>query len=122
MQFILKKIGLNSSNSIVIGSGILQALGIRKSHDIDLVVDYYTFNRLKKSGKFKLTYNHRETLSDNLFEIGTYWDVLGKPYNLEDFINDSIVIGGIKYITLDFLYQAKKSWLKQENVRQKRHR
>ena len=34
----LRELGLNADNAIVIGSGILQALGIRKSNDIDLVV------------------------------------------------------------------------------------
>lgn len=35
----LATLGLSARNSVVIGSGILDALGIRKSNDIDVVVD-----------------------------------------------------------------------------------
>ncbi len=116
----LERLGLNPDNSIVIGSGILQALGIRKSRDIDLVVTQEIYTSLKKSGNFKIVESHsREILKDDLFEIGTDWNVLGKSYSFEDFDNNSIIIDGVRYITLDFLYRAKKSWLHQKNVRQK---
>jgi hypothetical protein len=112
MKKVLQKLGLNPNNSIVIGSGILQALGIRKSKDMDIVATQEIYNSLKKSGKFTISENHgRETLADNLFEIGTSWNVLGKSYSFKDFDNDSIVIDGVRFITLDFLYKAKRSWV-----------
>ncbi len=112
MNKILQKLGLNPNNTIVIGSGILQALKIRKSKDIDLVVTREIYNSLKKSGEFTVSRNHgREVLNNDIFEIGTSWRVLDKNYSFEDFVNDSIIIGGTKYITLDFLYKAKKSWV-----------
>ena len=112
MKKVLQKLGLNSNNSIVIGSGILQARGIRKSKDMDIVVTQEIYNSLKKSGKFAISKNHgRETLADNLFEIGTSWNVLGKSYRFKDFENDSIVIDGVRFISLDFLYKAKRSWV-----------
>ncbi len=120
MKKILQKLGLNPNNSIIIGSGILQALGIRKSKDIDIVVNQEIYDSLKKSGKFTTSKNHgRETLTDDLFEIGTSWNVLGKSHNFKDFDNDSIVIDGVRYITLDFLYKAKRSWVQGGYARQK---
>jgi hypothetical protein len=120
MKKTLQNIGLNSENSIVIGSGILQALGVRKSEDIDLVVSQETYDSLKKSGKFTVTRNRgREIIVNDMFEIGTDWVVLGKLYGLEELKDNSIVIDGVRYITIRFLYKVKKNWLSQNNVRKK---
>lgn len=120
MRDSLRKFGLNSNNSIIIGSGILQALSIRKSNDTDVVVKKDEYNILKSTGKFEISVNHgQEILMRGKFEIGTGWSVLGKLYRFENLENESIVIGEIRYITLDFLYRVKKSWLKLNDVRQK---
>lgn len=112
MKNKLQTIGLSPENSVVIGSGILQALKIRKSKDIDVVASNEIYNSLKKSGKFTVSENHgREILKNDIFEIGTDWNVLGKPYRFEDFVKDSVIIDGVRYITLDFLYKAKRSWV-----------
>lgn len=121
MKNKLEKLGLNSDNSVVIGSGILQVLGIRKSNDIDLVVGGDSYARLKRSKKFQIasSYN-REVLKYDEFEIGTAWNVLGKQYKFDDFVKEnSLVIGGARYTTLDFLYNVKKDWSKQNDARQK---
>lgn len=121
MKGKLLSLGLNSDNSVVIGSGILQALGIRDSKDIDLVVTQDEYDRLKKSGRFEAheTQYKREVLKDQLFEIGTSWDVLDKKYRFNDFGKDSVVIDGVRYVTLDFLYRTKESWLKAGTARPK---
>lgn len=120
MKSMLQKLGLNPDNSVVIGSGILQALGIRNSKDIDLVTSQEMFDSLSKSGNFSVTKNHgRNILKDDLFEIGTEWNVLGKSYKFENFLDDSIVIEGVRYITLDFLLKAKKSWINEGSARKK---
>jgi len=118
---LIQKIGLNSDNCVVIGSGILQALGIRDSKDIDVVVSQKKYEGLKKSGKFTVrkTKFKKELLEDELFEIGTSWDVLSKKYKFNDFQNYSVVIDGVRYITLDFLYKTKESWLKGGTARPK---
>lgn len=120
MKKTLQKLGLNQDNSIVIGSGILEALGIRKSKDIDIVASQKIYNSLKKSGQFNVAENHgREILADDKFEIGTSWTVLGKSYRFKDFIGKSIIVDGVRYITLNFLHKAKKSWIRRKNARQK---
>ncbi len=120
MKRILHKLGLSPDNSIVIGSGILEALGIRKSKDIDIVVNQEAYDSLRKSGQFNVTENHgREILHDDKFEIGTSWTVLGKTYRFKDFIDESIIVDGVRYITINFLYRAKKSWIRRKNARQK---
>ncbi len=107
--------GLTPANSIVIGSGILQALSIRESGDIDVVVTQEVFSRLRKSKEFDTKHVHnRELLTDGVFEIGINWEVLGKIWTYEELREVSLVIEGVRYITLEFLLTAKKSWLKNE--------
>jgi len=110
MQKKLQKLGLNPDNSIVIGSGILQALNIRKSNDIDLVVSSKDYTRLKKTGKILKT--------DNI-EIATIWQVSGKKYYFKNLAENSTVINNVRYITLDFLYKTKKSWITNGTARPK---
>lgn len=116
----LERIGLNQRNSIVIGSGILEKLGIRKTKDIDLVTTQQKYDFLEKSGKFNVEKKHgRELLKNYLFHIGPNWFVLGKWYELKDLLDNSMVIDGVRYITLNFLYKVKKNWLLDKNVSQK---
>ena len=117
----MQKIGLSSDNCIVIGSGILQVLGIRQSKDIDVVVTKDVYDQLKNSGKFKSAKNEeREVLVNGICEIGSYWEVLGKSYKFENLCPESTTINGVRYITLEFLYKVKQSWVKNDSeVRQK---
>ena len=116
----LDKIGLTAGNAVLIGSGILDALGIRKSKDIDVTVNEDTYRILSADGRFKKANNHgREVLVDGLYEIGTSWGVLGKNQQFNDLFKQSIVIDSVRYITLEFLLAVKRSWLTDTDVRQK---
>ncbi|OGD78474.1 hypothetical protein A2368_00050 [Candidatus Collierbacteria bacterium RIFOXYB1_FULL_49_13] len=114
---ILKTFSLDEHNSIVIGSGILQSLGIRPSNDIDLVVTNDIYASLKDTGKFKVAENHgREILAGDELEIGADWFVLSKSYTFADLAAVSTVIDGVRYISLDFLLQVKQSWVLHDAV------
>jgi len=117
----LVQIGLTEQNSVVIGSGILGALGIRESHDIDLVVTPQAYARLGDSGQFKPVTGHHDSqlLADDVFEIGPSWSVFGRDHTYEDLLPESVVIGGVRYLTLNFLLRVKESWLHDEPVRPK---
>ena len=116
----LAKLGLSAENSVIIGSGILDALGIRKSGDVDVVVDSGDYERLSEDSHFTPGENHgRPVLLDDTFEICTSWGVLGKEYKLQDFIPETVVIDDVRYMSLDFLLRVKKSWLQDDDVRQK---
>ncbi len=121
MKNILHEFNLNPNNSVVIGSGILQALGIRKSNDIDLVVDDKTFDSLKKSGKFKIKtgFGEREILYNDLFEIGKELLVLDKNMKLIDLSEESVVMDEVRYLGLNLLYKIKKSWITAGTAREK---
>jgi len=116
----LERIGLTIENSVVIGSGILSALNIRESQDIDVTVSEDVYKRLSVDSRFKKAENHgREVLTDGLLEIGTSWGVLNKDWKFDDFLGESVVIDEVRYTTLEFLLAVKQSWLLEKDARQK---
>jgi hypothetical protein len=117
----LKKIGLNPDNSIVIGAGILDTLGIRKANNIDAVVSGEDYLQFSKASYFKKSQHcGREVLIGEPLELSKRWIVLGKDQTLDDLKQHSAIIDGVRYITLEFLLAVKKSWLQEDDdVRQK---
>lgn len=117
----LLQLGLKPDNSVVIGSGILQALGIRDSKDIDLVVTKEAFDHLKKLGVFKtkMSVYKQEVIYNDTLEIGQEWLAMERPLKLNDLIKDSVIIEGVRYLSLNLLYKIKKSWIDAGTARQK---
>jgi hypothetical protein len=110
----LRKLDLNPENSIVVGSGILNALGLRPSHDIDVIATPAKYQKLSSESRFQKQQSHnREILVDELLEIGTDWTVLGKTWTFEDLAENSIVIDNVRYITVEFLLGAKRGWIEE---------
>ncbi len=116
----LTKFGLNPGNAVVIGSGILDALNLRESRDIDLVVTEEKYKELLGDGSFKKVKKRgKELITDGLFEIETSWTVIGKTWRFNDLLNHSIVIEGVRYNTIQFLLDAKRSWIASGTGRKK---
>lgn len=107
-------------NTIIIGSGILEALGIRTSHDVDMVVDQETYETLEKTGEYQVDFVFGNNIlhKDN-FEIGTGWNVLGHNYTFSDLLPESVIVEGRRYNSLEFLLKVKKSWAAGDSPRQK---
>ena len=109
----LSKYNLTPDNCVVIGSGIMDAKGIRDSHDIDVVIKTDVYNKLKELEEFTVSDVHgREIIVDNeeIVEAGDSWIVLGKERFYDDLVKDSEIIDGVRFVTLDFLHRVKKSW------------
>lgn len=107
----LTQLSLNPNNCIVIGSGILNALDIRCSHDIDLVVDKETFSKLKDDKRFEIEKPlGLDILKYDVYEIGTGWNIqdINQFFSFDDLYSESIIIEGVRYINIDFLYKIKK--------------
>lgn len=116
----LDELGLTADNAVVIGSGILSALNLRESKDIDIVVTEKKYKELADNSRFKKEQNHgREVLTNNLFEIGISWIVVGKTWKFDDLLNHSAVIDGVRYNTIEFLLNAKRRWIADGEGRQK---
>lgn len=112
--------GFNPGNSVIIGSGILNALAIRESKDIDVVATEEKYEDLRNNNRFTRRISHgREILTDGLFEIGRTWTVVGKIWKFEDLLGRTLIIDDIRYIALDFLLEAKRDWIKNGEGRSK---
>ncbi len=112
---ILAQYVLDSSNSIVIGSGILQVMNIRSSNDIDLVVDAHNYDRLKLNSR--LQENNGSLKSDGI-EIFPNWYMTetNMAYSFNELLENSVIIDGVRYITLKFLLEIKKLWVATDKI------
>ncbi|KKR06019.1 MAG: hypothetical protein UT34_C0001G0059 [candidate division WS6 bacterium GW2011_GWF2_39_15] len=118
----LSELSLTSENAIVIGSGILNALNIRESHDIDVIVDTETYNRLKQNPQFIVSQPlGLDVLQYDIYEIVTGWNMtdINKVYSFEEIFENSTVIDGVRYNSLEFLLTVKKIWVGGKNPREK---
>ncbi|MBM3256853.1 MAG: hypothetical protein FJY98_00785 [Candidatus Liptonbacteria bacterium] len=116
----LYALGLDPHNAVVIGSGILSALHLRESKDIDVVIPEEKYEELSKTRRFKKGQNHgNEVLTQDVVEIGTRWTVLGKTWKFADLLRQSTVIDGVRYITVEFLLSVKRGWLMDGSAREK---
>lgn len=108
---ILKSYSLNPKNSIVVGSGILNALDLRESNDIDITVRQTTYNRLSKLPEFKIKKTSgSDILTSDTLEIGTSLAVPNHTYSFKELFENSIVIDQVRYIKLELLLDIKKQW------------
>lgn len=118
----LFELSLMPQNSVVIGSGILNTLKIRESNDIDVVVELNTFQKLKMDGRFTLTSKFDlDVLVYDIFEIGIGWNImdLKKQYSFWEIFENSVVIEGVRYNSLEFLLYVKRAWVSGKNPREK---
>ena len=104
----LSKLSLDETNSIVINSGILNALGIRESHDIDISVNEEVFEKLKSNKNLNLITNEfgRPMLVNDTVDISLGWvQNSNLSFIYEDLLKDNctIVIDGVRYLNLETL-------------------
>jgi len=106
----VQKLGLPADSYIVVGSGILAALNIRDSNDIDMIVSSEIFEMLQKQGWEEGEWVDQKVLKKGLFDVGKIWS--GK--SVDELLRTSTVINGIPFLTLSDL----REW-KQEHARPK---
>lgn len=104
----VKRLNLPQNEYVVIGSGILCALGIRDTADVDLIVSETLFQTIENTGTWQ-----KDTFEDGSyylikdgFEIGREWDSDDLEPNLADLKKDEIIIDDVPFISLERL----KSW------------
>lgn len=116
---LLAEYGLTEDNAIVIGSGIMAALGIRDSKDVDLVVSQDAMTRLKGDSRLAPGERDPSILDNDLLEIGASWKVLGGEWDLETLLPETVVLDGVRYLTLAFLLKVKQDWASRTEPRKK---
>ena len=110
----VKELGLPLDQIIIIGSGILDQLGIRQSADIDVAVDRAMLEKLAADGSDwvkKLDKNQRQYLvkHDGSAEIWDGWEIDGRVVEYDELLDYAVEYDGVKFVNLDFL-RRWKNW------------
>lgn len=114
-QTVLEQLNLLSlpeGEFMIMGSGILAALGIREARDADMVVSDKLYAQLRDCGWKERTFRSGDIvqtgLEDGPFQVFRDWtDDDGRRKSLGDLLEDADVIDGIAYNSLDKLYAYK---------------
>lgn len=106
----LEHLELDASTSIVIGSGIMQALGLRRAGDLDLVVTTDDYRRLEAWPDFEPGQARSGPIlvGDGL-EIFQTWSAAGANRGFDYLRQRSAVIDAIRYVSLEFLLAVKEA-------------
>lgn len=97
-----------ADRAVVVGSALLDALELRTSHDIDVMVTKETFDRVASLGHKTTPYSDgtRQLIIDDL-ELMYSW----RSRTLEDFLPDSISIDGVQFLSPEGLL----AWKREQN-------
>ena len=108
----LKALGLPEGQFMVMGSGILDALGIRQAGDADVVVSAAVYAQLQEMGWQERIFRSGDIeqlgLEEGPFQVFQDWtddDGVRKPFEL--LVQDADVVDGVAYNSLDKLYNYK---------------
>ena len=108
----VKELGLPLDQIIIIGSGILDQLGIRQSADIDVATGREALEEIARSDGWveKLDKNQRQYLvkHDGSVEIWDDWEIDGRIVEYDELLGYAVEYDGVKFINLDFLRRWKK--------------
>jgi len=102
----LPKLELDPDKFVVVGSGVLDALGIRRANDIDFVTDELTYTELADKG-WKKAENSPSLVSGD-FEVYLTWDSKDGRPNFADLHENSQQIDGYNFVKLERLLDWKK--------------
>ena len=110
----VKALNLPLYQIIVIGSGILDQLGIRPASDIDLAASSDLMKNLsEKSGDWlkKFDYNQRFYFvkDDGSAEVWDGWEFDGQAVSYDDLLDYAVKYDGVRFVDLEFL-RKWKSW------------
>lgn len=116
----VKNLNLPLGQYVVVGSGIMQALGIKEARDIDIVVIPELFEKCKQEGWEQISWTYPEKLGQIYLRKGfveLYLDVNCGSCNptTEELIENAEIINGVPFIGLDQLISFKKAYGKEKD-------
>lgn len=100
---MIASLGLPNNSYVVVGSGILGALGIRESSDIDMIVTGEVFDLLEKKGWEHDRWPDQVVLKQGVFDVGMDW----YGDDATTLLARAQVIDGVPYLSLDEVYAWK---------------
>lgn len=105
----VKQLAVPLDSVVVIGSGLLDAWGLRQSHDVDLVVTRELFDRLAQDPRFTHGERNGERfLIDAPYEVWESWgpDEAGSFASLW---RDGLTIDEVRFVSPEFLIRWKRA-------------
>lgn len=117
----LIQVGIPTDKAIIIGSGILDKLGIRKSVDIDVVVPKDEFDKLADNNNFLKGKKHDDDYyqsTDGQIEAWCcWWDFKRKMViSYETLAENSVLIDNLRFVSLAFLRQWKADYARVKDI------
>ena len=114
----VKALNLPLDQIIVIGSGILDQLGIRPASDIDLAASPDLMKKLsEESGDWIKKFDDNQRFyfvkDDGSAEVWDGWEFDGQAVSYGELLSQSVEYDGVRFVNLEFLYQWKK-WRSRE--------
>ena len=104
----LETLNIPSSDAVVVGSGILAALDIRQSNDIDLMVSKETFQKVADQGHVVSQYEDGSgQLQIDDVELMYSW----QGRTIADYLLHTVEIDGVQFISLDDVI----AWKREQN-------
>ncbi len=106
----IKDLDLDPKQFVVICGGVLDALGLRRANDIDLVASSGLFRALRLSGQYDLHHRRDEAfLYDSAgVEIFTHWGTLDDEPNFFSLFEEGLSISGIRFANPRFVLDQKR--------------
>ena len=106
----VKKLHFSMGEYVVIGAGILEALGIRNTNDVDVIVKPIPFEKLRESKIYKeeMRWGKIFLIGDQT-EIGTKLDWENYSTTIEEAIKNATVIGGVPFLNIEETIKFKQA-------------
>lgn len=101
---------------VVIGSGILDALDLRQSRDIDIVARPDLFAVMETSGEWRVSVVRSETkLEKDDVEVWQSWGSEGVA-NFSDLYENSVIVRGVHFANPEFVLAWKRQQHRDKDV------
>lgn len=118
----IERLELPKDEFVVLGSGILAALDIRESNDIDILATAELFAKLRAEGGWKyevveINGTPREKLTGGLAEVFKDFRWQGGSMSPEEGIAQAVKISGINFLPLLRLREIKTQMGREKDVR-----
>lgn len=119
---ILKELNFPQGDYVVVGGGVLEAHGIRKTDDLDILVTPQLFQKLRLEGWLELSMPKlklKRYLDGPIRKIELYLDVNAGHFHptTEELISRSSNIQGFSFLRLEDLLQFKLAYNRPKDLK-----
>jgi hypothetical protein len=118
----VKSLDLPKGEYVVFAGGLLAALGIRTTSDVDLLVSPELFNNLRNSGweelEMEIAGRKRRKVARGIFEaFSDFWGEDGKDVDITPWIKNAQDIDGVAFTSFDDFITIKRLMNRERDVK-----